>query len=67
MTTCTHCHEEIEPSKDAACGWRHVRSRAVICRPTDATPMSPAQQDWWNFQQEESAIYKTFIKGKDRQ
>jgi uncharacterized CHY-type Zn-finger protein len=62
MTTCFHCHEEIEKSKDAACGWRHVESRRVICRPTDATPMDKVQQMAWNCQQEQSALFRAFDK-----
>ena len=64
MATCFHCHHEIEKSADAACGWRHVKSQAVICRPTDATPMSAIQQQWWDYERQESLMWKKF-KGKE--
>ena len=41
---CIHCHEEIEKTDRAACGWQHLENGQVICRLTDATPMDAVQE-----------------------
>lgn len=44
---CLHCGKQIQRDKvNAACGWRHIVSKKVICDPTDATPMGRVKDVW---------------------
>ena len=57
---CANCHEEIERTDRAACGWQHVKTQVVCCAPRDATPMTPTQEIILAHQSEPSPLLKMF-------